>query len=262
MDETSELDRSRPVALVTGARQGIGLSVATHIASAGFDVVLSDVSADLGEACDAVRAAGGNAHPLVLDISDVDAVPGAVDKAWSAFGKIDCLVNNAGIAMRPLTDLLKITPDQYDKVMDINLRGTFFVAQAVANRMLEEVSSHHRSIITITSIASRMVNLDRSPYHLSKAGLSMLNELLALRLADHGIASYEIMPGYMRTSMTASATPTLLDQKIRDGRVPQRRWGSSDDVGATITALATGALPYSTGQAVWVDGGLHINQAD
>jgi NAD(P)-dependent dehydrogenase (short-subunit alcohol dehydrogenase family) len=107
-----------------------------------------------------------------------------------------------------------------------------------------------------------MVNTDRAPYHLSKAALSMMNELFALRLAEHGIAAYEVRPGYMRTAMTASAVPDRLDRSIREGRVPARRWGSAEDVGETIAALAAGRLPFSTGQAVWVDGGLHLNRAD
>ena len=164
--------------------------------------------------------------------------------------------------MRPLTDILDITPEAYDRVVDVNQRGTFFLTQEVAKRMIAAESPHHRSIVTISSIAARMVQTERAPYHLSKAALSMLNELFAVRLAPYGIASYEVRPGYMRTAMTASAVPELLDAKIREGRVPARRWGTPEDVGDTVAALAAGRLPFSTGQAIWVDGGLHVNQAD
>lgn len=253
---------SRPVALVTGARQGLGLAAATRLAAAGFDIVAADLSDELGEAVAAIQSAGGSAHAQGIDIADVDALPGAVAEAWEAFGRIDCLVNNAGLAMRPLTDILEISPEAYDRVVGVNQRGTFFLTQEIAKRMIASESPHHRSIVTVSSIAARMVNTDRAPYHLSKAALSMMNELFALRLAEHGIAAYEVRPGYMRTAMTASAFPEELDRSIREGSVPARRWGTADDVGETIAALATGRLPFSTGQAVWVDGGLHIHRAD
>lgn len=252
----------RPVALVTGAGQGLGLASAVRLASIGFDIVAADLATDISGAVGAIEATGGAVKVLNVDIADVEALPAAVDEAWAAFGAIDCLVNNAGLAMRPLTDILDITPEAYDRVVGVNQRGTFFLTQEVAKRMIEVESHHHRSIVTISSIAARMVNTDRSPYHLSKAALSMLNELFAVRLAEYGIAAYEVRPGYMRTNMTASAVPQLLDAKIREGRVPARRWGTAEDVGETVAALAGGRLPFSTGQAVWVDGGLHVNRAD
>lgn len=252
----------RPVALVTGAKQGLGRAAAVHLAAAGFDIVAADLSPEMSETSSAVEAAGGAVRTIEIDIADVDALPAAIDEAWGFFGAIHCLVNNAGLAMRPLTDILEITPEAYDRVVGVNQRGTFFLTQEVARRMAELESPHHRSIVTISSIAARMVNTDRSPYHLSKAALSMLNELFAVRLAEHGIAAYEVRPGYMRTEMTASALPQLLDEKIRQGQVPARRWGTPDDVGETVAALAAGRLPFSTGQAIWVDGGLHLNRAD
>lgn len=253
---------TRPVALVTGASQGLGLASAVRLASNGFDIVAADIRTDISEALSTIEMAGGGVASLTVDISDVDTLPAAVDQALAAFGAIDCLVNNAGVAMRPLTDLLDVTPQAYDRVVDVNQRGTFFLTQEVAKRMIEVDSPHHRSIVTISSIAASMVNTDRSPYHMSKAALSMLNELFAVRLAAHGIAAYEVRPGYMRTEMTASAMPELLDAKIREGRVPARRWGTPEDVGETVAALAMGCLPFSTGQAVWVDGGLHLHRAD
>lgn len=253
---------ARPVALVTGARQGLGRATAVRLAADGFDVVAADI-ADVDDTIAAIRAEGGGAHGIRADIADVDAIGSVVADAWAAFGRIDCLVNNAGLASRPLTDILDITPEMYDRVVGVNQRGTFFLTQEVARRMVADSAlDHHRSIITVSSIAARMVNLERSPYHLSKAALSMLNELFAVRLAEHGIAAYEVRPGYMRTEMTASAVPQKLDDVIRAGRVPARRWGTPEDVAATVSALAGGSLPFSTGQAVWVDGGLHIHRAD
>lgn len=255
--------RKRPVALVTGARQGLGKASALHLADAGFDVIVFDLADEADETLAELRTKGVDAAYFKCDISDIDALPTVLDQAWSAFGGVDCLVNNAGIAQRPLTDLLDITPAQYDKVMDINLRGTFFLTQEIAKRMLADTdTTHFRSIITISSIAARMVNLLRSPYHLAKTGLTMMTELYALRLAEAQIGVYEIRPGYMRTDMTASGVPAELDAAVRAGRVPERRWGTPDDVGTATTSLAKGALSYATGQAIWVDGGLHINRAD
>lgn len=256
--------QTRPVAFVTGARQGLGLQTSIELAKNGFDIVLNDVSADLDEAQQRVVEAGGRVFGIAADIADVDALPGVVEQVWDAFGRVDCLVNNAGLAQRPLTDLLDITPEQYDRVVNVNQRGTFFLTQAVARRMIvvpQDEVQQHRSIITISSIAARMVNLDRSPYHLSKAALSMMNELFALRLAEHGIAAYEVRPGYMKTDMTQSATPQELEEAILSGAVPARRWGSPLDLAQTVSTLATGGLPFSSGQAIWVDGGVHIHRA-
>lgn len=256
------VSRTRPTALVTGAAQGLGLSTAARLAQEGFDVVVADVNPDTSAVQAEVEACGGRFGAVALDLADVRAHADRVDEVWKIFGGIDCLVNNGGVASRPLTDVLEVTPEAYDRVLDVNLRGTFFLSQAVARRMRAETSPHHRSIITVSSIAARMVNLERAPYHLSKAGLSMMNELLAMRLAEYGIAAYEVRPGYMRTAMTASAVPEKLDASIRSGRVPARRWGAPSDVAETVTALATGRLPFSTGQAIWVDGGLHMGVAD
>lgn len=254
---------SRPVALVTGARQGLGRAIAVRLAADGFDIVALDLDAEMPETVAAVEAAGARIATLGADIAAIDETPDVVARAWAAFGRVDALVNNAGLASRPLTDVLDVSPELYDRVVNVNQRGTFFLSQAVAKRMVQTAGDGaHRSIVTISSIAARMVNLERAPYHLSKAALSMMTELLALRLAEHGIGAYEVRPGYMKTEMTASAVPEKLDAAIREGRVPQRRWGTAEDVAATVSTLARGELPFSTGQAVWVDGGLHLNRAD
>lgn len=252
----------RPVALVTGGRQGLGRASALHLAKAGYDLVVIDVADEANELAADLEAYGARFAYLVGDIADIAGMDALAERAWKTFGHIDTLVNNAGIAQRPLTDLLDITPDQYDRVMDVNLRGTFFLSQAVAKLMLATPSAQFRSIVMISSIAARMVNLDRSPYHLSKTGVSMLTELFALRLAEAGIAVYEVRPGYMLTEMTQSAAPEVLTAAIEAGRVPERRWGNPDDIGRAVSTLATGGLSYATGQAIWIDGGLHINRAD
>lgn len=258
------LPSQKPVALVTGARRGLGLEAAIELARNGFDIIINDVSDDLTEATHAVSEAGARAHAISADISDVASLPEMVEQAWNTFGRLDCLVNNAGLAQRPLTDLLEVSPEQYDSIVNVNQRGTFFLTQAFALKLLESGPAdptNHRSIVTISSIASRMVSIDRAAYHLSKAALSMMNELFALRLAEHGIAAYEVRPGYMKTDMTGSATPAKLEEEILAGAVPAKRWGTPSDLGKTVATLATGQLPFSSGQAIWVDGGLHIHRA-
>jgi 3-oxoacyl-[acyl-carrier protein] reductase len=252
----------RPVALVTGGNRGLGLATSLNLAEAGFDVVVADLS-ESGDGLERVRAqartAGSRLAYVQMDIADVAARVQKVDEAWSRFGRIDCLVNNAGIAARPLTDVLDLSPAAFDQSMSVNLRGTFFLTQEVARRMLANASPVvTRSIITVTSIAAEFASVDRAQYSLSKSALSMMVKIFALRLAASGIAVHEVRPGFMKTEMTASADTTGIDEWIADGRVPIPRWGQPDDVGRTIAGLASGAIPYSTGQPFWVAGGLNL----
>lgn len=254
---------SKPVALVTGARQGLGRGIALALAKAGFDIAALDIVLD--EKSDAVtqeiKALGARAYFGQMDLSDLDSHAAAIEAAEAALGPIDALVNNAGIAARPLTDILALEPEAFDRNLGVNLRGTFFFTQAVAKRMIARDSSHYRSITFITSIAASHVSTDRSPYCVSKAGLSMTAQLYADRLGQHGIAVHEIRPGFIRTEMTGSAPTGKIDAYIDSGAVTQRRWGQTIDIGAVAASLASGALPYVTGQPIYVDGGYHIPTA-
>ena len=255
----------RPVAAITGARQGIGLGIASALASAGFDLVLLDVARD-GRAEDAlarVATAGARADFIVFDLAQADLRGTVAERIFSVFGALDCLVNNAGVQVQVRGDILDVTPASFDRVMNVNLRGTFFLTQAVARRMLAAPMSGpgqpHRSIVTISSINAVQPAPDRAEYCLSKAGLSMLSQLLALRMAEAGICTYEIRPGIIRTDMTAPAAPRY-DALIAGGSTPIARWGEPADVGVTVATLAQGRLPFSTGQAFYVDGGMHIHK--
>lgn len=259
---------TRPVAVVTGGRQGLGLAAVEALASQGFDVAIVDLAApdDVSEAILATLAelgAAGRYYPL--DISDLEGHQGLVDQVWADFGRLDCLHNNAGIAARPLTDVLDLTPEAFDRAVDVNLRGTFFLSQAVAKSMLADTARHtdgiYRSILVVSSIAAEMVSTNRSQYCITKAGVSMLSKVLAVRLAAEGVHVHEIRPGFIRSDMTASAGTTEIDEWIEQGRVPVPRWGRPEDVGQTVASLASGAVPYSTGQPFWVAGGLNVMQA-
>ena len=254
----------RPVAAVTGARQGIGLGIAGALAAAGFDLVLLDRAWDAGadEAFGPLRRAGARIRFIGFDLADSDRHEAVADEIAATFGVPDCLVNNAGVQVAVRGDILDVTPASFDRVLGINLRGTFFLTQAVARRMLERGEARddvHRSLIVVSSINATQPAPDRAEYCLSKAALSMMTRLFALRLAQAGICAYEIRPGIIRTAMTAPASARY-DALIAQGLTPIARWGTADDVGRTVASLARGSMPFSTGQAFHVDGGLHIHR--
>ncbi len=248
-------------ALVTGAGRGIGRAIAIALAGAGFRVVVNDLpgSDDLPRTVAAIREAGGAAAALYADASDLDRLPAAVEEAWNAFGGLDCLVNNAGVSVARRGDLLDVTPDSFDRLVAINLRGPFFLTQAVARRMVQQPAAGFRSIVTISSISVEVASPDRAEYCIAKSGLAMMSQLFALRLAEAGIHAYEVRPGIIRTDMTAVAQARY-DNFFAGGGTPIARWGAPEDVGRAVAMLASGALPYSTGEVVRVDGGLAIRR--
>jgi NAD(P)-dependent dehydrogenase (short-subunit alcohol dehydrogenase family) len=237
----------QPVAVVTGASRGIGASIAARLEAAGFTTVKTAESWD---------QPGPNA--FVCDIADLGGHAAFVADVVDRFGRLDCLVNNAGIASPSRGDFIGLTAENFDKVMDINLRGTVFFTQAVVRAMLaHEGDRHPRSIIFITSASANAASIERLDYCMSKAALAMLAKGLALRLAEHGIASFEVRPGIIRTQMTKDAAARY-DRLIADGVVPERRWGEPEDIAAIVAALASGALPFSTGTVVEAGGGMAI----
>jgi NAD(P)-dependent dehydrogenase (short-subunit alcohol dehydrogenase family) len=251
-----------PVALVTGARRGIGRGIALALADAGFDLVLNDVVDDAAmlETLGTVRGRGRRAAFAPGSIADLAGHARLVETAFAAFGTVDCLVNNAGIQVKVRGDLLDVTPESFDEVVGVNLRGTFFLTQAVARRMLAErrtADDPPRSIVTVSSANARIASPNRAEYCIAKTGLAMTNQLFAIRLAEADIACFEIRPGIIRTDMTAPASERY-DRLIAEGFTPIRRWGEPEDVGRTVAALAQRRLPFNTGDAFHVDGGLHI----
>jgi 3-oxoacyl-[acyl-carrier protein] reductase len=252
-------NRNRRVAFVTGAQRGIGRAIALALAARGFDIVVNDLapSADLDETVSRARDAGAGAQAITGNIADLDAHPTLVSAAWSAFGRIDCLVNNAGVSVKTRGDMLDATPESYDRLMGINLRGPFFLTQQVAKRMAAAPSDGFRSIITVSSLNAEAASRDRAEYCISKIGLSMMTKLYALRLAEVGIRAYEIRPGVIRTAMTAVAREKY-DRMFAEGFSPISRWGEPEDVGRAAAMLADGSLAYSTGEVVHVDGGLSV----
>jgi NAD(P)-dependent dehydrogenase (short-subunit alcohol dehydrogenase family) len=249
---------TRPAAIVTGGARGIGLACAQALAEVGFDILVADLAEDTrGELAADIIARGANFAYVRCDIAELAAHATLVDAAMRAFGRIDCLVNNAGVGAAVRGDLLELEPENFDRTLGINLRGTAFLSQAVAKAMLATPSDHARSIITITSVSADMASPERSDYCVSKAGLSMWVKNLALRLAADNIGVFELRPGIIRTDMTAGVAARY-DGLIENGLVPARRWGEASDVGAMVAALAAGKLGFSTGSIINVDGALSV----
>lgn len=254
---------TRPVALVTGGRQGIGRAIVEALADAGFDVAFTarTVDAQSDAIVDTIAARGGRGLAIASDLAALDEHAGVVGQVAEVLGRIDCLVNNAGIGSPVRGDLLALTPENFDRVIDVNLRGTLFFTQAVARWMLDHPPSDGaaRSLITVSSVSAAMASPERGDYCVSKAGLAMMNQLFALRLAQSGIGVFEVRPGIIRTEMT-SGVAGKYDALIAGGLVPQGRWGEGRDIGSVVTALAGGGFAFASGSVIQADGGLSIQR--
>lgn len=261
---TPQLDSgSRPVAIVTGGLQGLGLGIAEAMRAAGFDLAIVDLAPDPALPETLTRPAGGagDCRYFQLDIADLGAHDRVLAAIEAHFGRLDCLVNNAGIAARPLTDIMDLGVDAFDRSVEVNLRGTFFLTQAFAKRLLASgpaAPDAYRSIVIISSIAAELSFTDRSQYCVTKSALSMVTKLFAARLGAEGIHVHEVRPGLMQTPMTAKVGSDTIERLLASGAVPMPRWGVPEDVGRTVCSLASGALPYMTGQPIWTAGGLNI----
>lgn len=253
----------RPVAVITGARRGIGRGIALALALQGFDLALADLVVDDDDARQTLRevkALGVDAEFLALDVADLAQHPPFLDKVAARFGPLSCLVNNAGISVEKRGDLLEITPASFDRLMHVNLRGPFFLTQAVASGFLAHPDpALYRCIINISSANAFAASTNRGEYCISKAAITMATRLYAARLGEAGIAAFEIRPGVIRTDMTKVAAADY-QQRIDAGLTPIRRWGEPQDIGRAVAALASGAFAFSTGDAFHIDGGLHIQR--
>jgi NAD(P)-dependent dehydrogenase (short-subunit alcohol dehydrogenase family) len=252
---------SSPVALVTGGSRGIGRGICLELARAGYAVAVN--YAGNIQAAQETRRQIGEAVPTLLvqgDVGRPEDRERLVDGVLNAFGRIDVLVNNAGITSVGRRDILEATKESWDRVLAVNLEGPFFLSQRVARVMIERRAAlHNPAIVNVSSLSAYAVSTDRGDYCISKAGLAMLTQLFALRLAEAGIRVYEVRPGVMDTDMTAAAREKYT-QLIAGGLTPIRRWGTAEDVGKAVAALVRGAVPFSTGEVVNIDGGFHIRK--
>ncbi|GAC1702348.1 MAG: 3-ketoacyl-ACP reductase [Candidatus Acidiferrum sp.] len=248
-------------ALITGASRGIGRGIALALAREGFNIVVNYAknAAAAEDVRERIQTMGVQAIAIKADIASSDDRRRLVTQAWQAFGDIELLVNNAGIAPAVRADLLEATEESFDAVINTNLKGPYFLTQLVARRMLESNRRQSCKIINITSISASTVSISRGDYCVSKAGLAMMTQLFAARLAESGINVYEIRPGIIGTDMTGSVKAKY-DKLISDGLTPIPRWGTPEDVGKAVVAIAQGLLPFSTGEVIHVDGGFHIQR--
>lgn len=252
----------KKVALVTGGSRGIGLGIATHLALAGFDLAINGVREEsaVKDVLKELQAKGSDAIYVRGNLASSADRKEMIARVGKHFGRLNLLVNNAGMAPRERRDILEATEESFDEVISTNLKGTYFLTQLAANWMIEQKKADQNfeaTIVNVSSISATVASTNRGEYCVSKAGLSMTTQLFATRLGEFNIPVFEVRPGVIDTDMTAGAKAKY-DKLISEGLTVQKRWGFPDDVGKVVAALASGSFPYSTGQVIMVDGGLTI----
>jgi len=254
----------KKIALVTGGSRGIGLGVAHALAREGFDLGLCGVRPEsaVAETLQSLRATGRDIHYVQADVS----VPADRERLLSEmkrhFGKLNVLINNAGVAPLERRDILEATEESFERLIKINLQGPYFLTQAAANWMIAQKKADPAfagCIINISSISATVASVNRGDYCITKAGIGMTTKLFAARLGEFDIPVYEIRPGIIKTDMTSAVTAKY-DKLIGEGLLLQGRWGTPDDVGRAVAMLARGEIAYSTGQVIMVDGGQTVQR--
>lgn len=255
---------TKPVALVTGGSRGIGRAICVELARAQYDIVIN-FNENFGAAEETrglVEEHGVTGEVCQADITSKTDRELLVEFSHERFGRIDLLVNNAGIAPPVRQDILETTEESYDRIMNGNLRAPYFLTQGVARQMVEQIKSgtiQRAAIVNISSLRSYTAARNYGEYCLSKAGMSMLTKLFAVRLAEHGINVYEISPGIIDTDMTSGmGTREYYNSRMAKGMLPINRWGKPEEVGLAVGAIARGHFPFSTGAVFDVDGGWHL----
>jgi NAD(P)-dependent dehydrogenase (short-subunit alcohol dehydrogenase family) len=253
-----------PVALITGGSRGIGLGIATELAKARYNLVINGVRSvqSVQPILDGLKMFGVEVKYVQGNISSHSDRKKIFETVVAEFGQLNVLVNNAGIAPRERKDILEATEDIFDEVLDTNLKGPYFLTQLFANHMVEQKKINPDfscCIINVSSVSATVASVNRGEYCISKAGIAMATKLWAARLGEFDIPVYEIQPGVIKTDMTAGVTEKY-DKLFEQGISIQKRWGTPEDVGKVAAAMATGMLPYSTGQVVVVDGGMTVQR--
>ena len=250
------------VALITGGSRGIGFGIAKHLAQNGFDLAVNGVREEkaVADALQELRITGADVLYCQGDVSLTESRKKIVEQVKAHFGKLHILVNNAGVAPKERKDILETTEESFDRLMATNLKSTYFLSQHVANWLIEQKKADTlftSCIINISSVSATVASVNRGEYCVSKAGMSMVTQLFAVRLGEFDIPVYEVRPGVIYTDMTV-AVKEKYDKLIGEGLTVQNRWGYPDDVGKAVCALALGNFPYSTGQVIMVDGGITL----
>ncbi len=250
------------VALVTGGARGIGLGIALKLADSGFTLAISGRRPleEVQPALDEIRKHSGASIYVQADVSDGSDRARLLLAVEENLGRLDVLVNNAGIAPRVRADILDAREESFDELIATNLKGPYFLTQSVAAWMIRQHANDpqvHRAIINISSVSATVASVNRGDYCISKAGIAMATRLWAVRLAEFGISVYEVRPGIIETDMTAGVREKY-DALIEAGLLLEKRWGTPADVGSAVCLLAKGELPYATGSVLNVDGGLTL----
>ncbi len=257
-------------AIITGASRGIGRGISLELATIGYDLVVNyagnkKAAEKTVEDCqEAAQLAGHSITALAVkaDVSQAEERDHLVEAARIQFGRLDLLVNNAGITSIGRADILKAKEENFDQLMSVNLKGPFFLTQQAANWMIKLTKQgivESPKVVTISSVSAYTVSVNRADYCMAKAALGMMTKLYAVRLAEHGIRVYEICPGIIASDMTAPVQAKY-DKLIAEGLTPINRWGQPQDIGKTIKAIALDYLPFSTGEVINVDGGFHLRK--
>jgi 3-oxoacyl-[acyl-carrier protein] reductase len=259
----------KPIAFISGASRGIGRGIAIELAKQGWDLAgnsrrfdAQNTAEGLFETKQRVEEAGANFLPLQGDVTSLEDHERMLASTLEKYGRIDLLVNNAGVAPEKRLDVLEATTGNFDRVLGINLRGAFFLTQRFARQMIVQTNDSAEkkpAIIFITSVSANTSSPSRAEYCISKAGLSMAAAVFADRLAEYGINVYEVRPGIIKTDMTAPVEGKY-DKLIGEGLVPQKRWGLPEDVGKAVAALASGSFAFSTGAVIEVSGGMNLRR--
>ena len=254
----------KKTALITGGTRGIGLGIARKLATEGINLALNGVrpQSAVVEVLTELRETGVQVEYFQGNIAEKSDRESILHGMKAKFESINFLINNAGVAPRVRADVLDVAEEDFDHLMNINLRGTFFLTQSIANWMVEQKqrdNSHDFSIITITSVSARLASTNRAGYCIAKSGLSMMNQVFAVRLAEFGIPVFEIQPGVIETDMTEKVKE-IYQERIRTGLTLEPRMGQPEDIGKIVATLLRGDLSYGTGQILAIDGGLMLGR--
>lgn len=256
----------RPVALITGSSRGIGRGIALELAStASHDLIINYAGNEVAaHECFALCKKAGpdlRVETIQADIANADDRSRMIEKVRETFGRLDLLVNNAGVAPNVRADMLEASEASFDRLVNVNLKGPYFLTQIAAKLMIDSpaIGTAPRAVVNVTSISAFTASVTRGDYCIAKAGLSMMTKLYASRLAEYGIGVFEIQPGVIETDMTG-AVKEKYDKLFEEGLAPINRWGQPSDIGKSVVAIAAGLFPYSTGQVFNVDGGFHLRR--
>lgn len=253
------------IALVTGGSRGIGLGIAEHLACGGFHIVINGRrdQADVQPVLDQIASRGAQVLYCQADVASAADRVRMIDEIRGRFGRLDLLVNNAGVAPTVRADILEAGEESFDRLININLKGPYFLTQIAANWMIDQRradASFAGCIINVGSISATVASVQRGDYCISKAGIGMATMLWAARLAEFGIGVYEVRPGIIKTDMTEAVTAKYDNLINNTDLLLQKRWGTPEDIGRIVAAIARGDLPYATGQVIYADGGLTLDR--